>query len=172
MTEAPKKDDELSIYTERMMRFIQLLRLYEMVLATSDEDDRSEPHLTMRGTMMSVVYSLFYSLIEPDPKEIEFFRIWRTRLPEMSAEISALEARVAPMRNGLRLFRNRFGFHGSTSREHESPAFDVLFDHDGLDIYQAILETRNLLTKLIQVLGKEVPDAASGWKVGMPVRPP
>ncbi|SRR6266404_187050 len=146
-----KKDGELSIYVERMIRLIQLLRIYDMVSAIPDGDDPGEPHITMRGTMMSVVYSFFYSLIEPDPKGIDFFRLWRARVPEMTSELDALEARVAPMREGLRLFRNRFGFHGSTSREHEAVAFDVLAEYGGEAIYKAILDTRNLSTKLLDV---------------------
>jgi len=151
VTNVVKKDAELSIYVERMIRLIQLLRIYEMVLAIPERDDSGEPHITMRGTMMSVVYSFFYSLIESDPKGIDFFRIWRSRVPEMASEIDALEGRVAPMREGLRLFRNRFGFHGSTSREHEATAFDVLATYDGAEIYQAILDTRSLSTKLLQM---------------------
>lgn len=152
MTEQPKKDGELSIYVERMYRFIQLLRIYDIVLAIPDRDDPGEPHLTMRGTMMSVVYSFFYSLIEPDSKGVDFFRIWRARLPEAATDIDALEARVAPIRDDLRLFRNRFGFHGSRSREREAAAFDLLLNHQGSHIYQVILDTRDLSTKLLKML--------------------
>lgn len=154
MTGHPKKDGELSIYVERMYRFIQLLRIYDMVLAIPDRNDPGEPHLTMRGTMMSVVYSFFYSLIEPDSKGVDFFRIWRARLPEATADIDSLEARVAPIRDDLRLFRNRFGFHGSRSRERESVGFDLLLNHQGSDIYQVILDTRDLSTKLLEMIMK------------------
>ncbi len=51
--------------------------------------------------------------------------------------------------------RNRFGFHGSTSREHEAKAFNVLAAHSGEEIYKAILDTRNLSTKLLEVKRNE-----------------
>ena len=151
MTEDAKKDDELSIYVERMIRLIQLLRVYQMVLTLPDGDERVEPHLTMRGTMMSVVYSFFYSLIETDSRGIDFFRIWRERAPEMASELDALETRVQPMKDDLRVFRNRFGFHGSTSREHEAAAFKLLETHTGAEIYKVILDTRNLSTRLLHL---------------------
>jgi hypothetical protein len=104
----------------------------------------------MHGTMMAIVYSFFYSLIETDPKGINFFRVWRKRLPEMADDLDALEKIINPMHEGLRLFRNRFGFHGSTSRSHEASAFNVLKQFDGRKIYQAIIDTRNMSTILIQ----------------------
>jgi len=100
---------------------------------------------------MSVVYSFFYSLIERDPKGVDFFRIWRKRLPDMKSELDELEARIEPMRKGLRLFRNRFGFHGSISRKHELPAFDVLKEFSGTQIYKTMLDMRNLSTKMLTV---------------------
>jgi hypothetical protein len=147
---ATKKDAELSIYIERMLRFIQLLRIYDMVMQTPKEEDTGSNHVTMRGTMMAVVYSFFYSLIEKDPKGIDFFRIWQKRRPDMSAELNELENYIEPMREGLRVFRNRFGFHGSTTREHEAPAFDVLKQFDSSQIYRVMIDMRNLSTKLIQ----------------------
>lgn len=150
MSETSKKDGELSIYVERMMRFLPLLRIYEMVLRIPEDQDQGDPHLTMRGTMTSVVYSFFYSLIEKDSKSIDFFRIWRARVPELKEEIDTLEARIEPIRDGLRLFRNRFGFHGSTGREHEEKAFELLTEHSGMGIYQAMIDTRNLSTRLIE----------------------
>ena len=151
-----KKDDELSIYVERMIRLIQLLRIYEKVLVMPEECEDLDPHLTMRATMLSVVYSFFYSLIERDPNGIDFFRIWRTRAPEMASELDTLEARVQPMKDDLRVFRNRFGFHGSTSREHEAAAFKLLEVHTGTEIYNVILDTRNLSAKLLHLhVGQE-----------------
>lgn len=151
MTNPPVPDDELSIYVERMMRMIQLLRVYEMVLALPDEpSDRDNPQSSRKGTMMGVVYSFFYSLIEDDSQGINVFRIWRAREPSFDGELDALEARIAPFKDRPRLFRNRFGFHGSATREHEAAGLDLLMHHDGGTIYQAILETRNLSTRLIQ----------------------
>jgi len=120
-----------------------------MVLRTPKE--KNIGHLSMHVTMMSVVYSFFYSLIETDPKGINFFHIWRKRQPTLTAELDALEKQIDPMRNGLRQFRNRFGFHGSRSRSHESSAFDVLKQFDGAQIYKAMIDTRNLSTRLIEM---------------------
>ena len=134
-----------------MMRMIQLLRIYQMVLALPDEpSDRDNPQSSPKGTMMGVVYSFFYSLIEDDPQGINFFKVWRIREPSFASELDALETRIAPFKDRLRLFRNRFGFHGSVTREHEAAGFDLLKQHDGATIYQAVIDIRNLSTRLIQ----------------------
>lgn len=150
MKESDKKDDELSIYVERMVRMMQLLRIYEMVLGLPPEQEDLDSITGRRGAMLAVVYSFYYSLIEDQENSINFFRLWRSRVPQLSGEIDALETKILPFKDKLRVYRNRFGFHGSISREHESEAFKLLEDHTGTELYSAILETRNLSTKLIR----------------------
>lgn len=144
-------DSELSIYVERMIRMIQLLRIYELVLTLPDEQDGVRtPDLTLKATMMGVVYSFYYSLIEDDLRGVNFFRIWRAREPSFAAELDALEAKVKPFKEKLGIFRNRYGFHGSRSRKHEVAAFALLEQHAGMDVYEAILATRSLSSKLLE----------------------
>lgn len=149
ISKATKQDGELSIYVDRMVMMMQLLRIYSIVLKIP-ENDKGFPHTTMRGTMAAVVYSFFYSLIEDDNKGVNFFRIWRERAPEFKEKLDKLEAKVSPFKDKLRLFRNRFGFHGSTNRKYEARAWELLADHSGSEIMDVIIETRNLSSELIQ----------------------
>lgn len=157
----PDQDEEFCIYVERMTRMIQLLRIYELVLRQSGAVDTEQPHLSLAGTMLAVVYSFYYSLIEERENGIDFFRIWKRHAPEFTVELEILESRVAPLRENLRVFRNRYGFHGSTSREHESVAFDLLSQHSGNQLMDTILEMRNLSTRLLNAIGV-TRDAESG----------
>lgn len=150
MTASVDADDELAIYSERMLRLIRLLQIHEVVLTLPDDDFERAPHTGLHWTILAVVYSFYYSLIDENPDGINFFRIWRQRLPAQAAVLDALEARVAPHRKNLKLFRNRFGFHGSTSREHESKAFDLLESSPPAILWALIIDTRNLSTALMQ----------------------
>jgi hypothetical protein len=141
-------DEELSIYVERMMRFLHLLRIHDLVFQLPDDAPANAPQAGVHWTMLSVVYSFFYSLIEETKGSIDFFRIWKTREPTYSSELDTLEARIAPYRDALRLFRNRFGFHGSTTRAHEAGGLQLL-DADAKELWAIILDLRNLSTKLI-----------------------
>ena len=148
MESSIKTDGELSILVERTARFIQLLRIHLMVLTHDQDAARSEPSITMSGTMLSVVYSFFYSLIERGPKCLDFFRIWSDRRPEFSQKLSALAAEVEPFREALRLHRNRIGFHGSVSRDHERDGY-AIFELDAQRLLMVMLAVRDLSTELI-----------------------
>jgi hypothetical protein len=141
-------DEELSIYVERMMRFLHLLRIHDLVLRLADDASANAPQAGLHMTMIGVVYSFFYSLIEDDQKSVNFFRIWRAREPDYSSELDKLEARIAPHVKDLRLFRNRFGFHGSVTRAKEASGFQLL-NADAKELWAIILDLRNLSTKLI-----------------------
>ena len=143
-------DEELAIYSERMLRLMRLIQIHDVVMTLPDATPDALSHTGLHWTIVAVIYSFYYSLIDDDLKGINFFRIWRQRLPAQSAALDALEARVAPHKNGLRLFRNRFGFHGSTSREHESRAFDLLASSPPAVLWALIIDTRNLSTALIK----------------------
>jgi hypothetical protein len=93
----------------------------------------------IRCTMMLVVLAYFYSLIEDDEQAVNAFRIWRVRYPEEEAAIAAVEAKVAPFRQRLRKFRNRLGFHGSTSRSHEAVGLELFNKHRSSETWGAIL---------------------------------
>lgn len=151
----PDQGEEFSICVERMSRMIQLLRIHELVLKQPEAVDRNLPHLSLGGTMLAVVYSFYYSLIEDRDDAVSLFRVWTKHAPEFVPELDALEARVTPFREKLRLFRNRYGFHGSITRSHEAAAFDLLLNHTGRELMAVILATRDLSTKLIESIGGE-----------------
>src|SRR5215469_3030917 len=77
----------------------------------------------VKATAMFVLYAYFYSMVEDDPQGVNGFKVWRAAWPEEEKAIAAVEALVKPLVPGLKLFRNRLGFHGSRSRSHEKKAF-------------------------------------------------
>ena len=154
-------DEELSIYVERMIRMLHLITIYEDVLRKPKTADSFEAQVDPASTMMAVVYSFYYSLIETSSDGVSFFRVWRRRAPTFAAELDDLERRVEVFRDDLRIFRNRFGFHGSTTRKHESTAFELLLKHSGDALYRTIIDTRNLSTRLIEHVLSEPLDAPS-----------
>lgn len=94
--------------------------------------------------MMLVLYAYFYSMIEDDEQAVNGFRIWRKKWPEEEKAIAAVESKVAPVREGLRLFRNRIGFHGSRSRDHEKCGFDFFAEHSGTEVWEAMGNFKSL----------------------------
>jgi hypothetical protein len=106
------------------------------MFSPTDEDDGKK--WPVHITMMVVLYSYFYSLVEDSEEGLNGFRVWREVWPNEEAAISVVEARVTPFLSPLRLFRNRMGFHGSRSRTHEATAFELFNKHSGTDVFEAI----------------------------------
>jgi hypothetical protein len=98
---------------------------------------------------MFVLYAWFYSLIEDEENAVNGFRLWRERFPEEERAIAAVEAEVVPFRNDLKLFRNRLGFHGSTSRTHEAVGFQLFSNYSGTEILEAMLKFKSLGAALL-----------------------
>lgn len=98
----------------------------------------------VRTTAMFVLYAYFYSMVEDDPQGVNGFRVWRSAWPEEEKAIAAVEAQVKPLVPGLKLFRNRLGFHGSRSRSHEAKAFDLFAQHSGTAVWNAMLNFKSL----------------------------
>src|SRR5260370_656377 len=101
----------------------------------------------MRTTMMFVLYAYFYSMVEDDPQGVNGFRVWRAAWPEEENAIAAVEALVTPLVPGLKLFRNRLGFHGSRSRSHEAKAFDLFSQHSGTAVWNAMANFKSLAAR-------------------------
>ena len=95
-----------------------------------------------------MLYGYFYSLVDHRSDSLNAFRIWRVRFPEEESAIAALEAEVEPLRDDLKHFRNRLGFHGSRSYAHEASGFNVFANHTGTEILQAINNFKPLGARL------------------------
>jgi hypothetical protein len=147
-----KNTEELMIFVEREMHFVNLWTMYTDML-----EEKYIPSLGLRDlsvhdprtTMMLVLYAYFYSLVEDSSGGMNAFRIWREHFPEEGQAISAVEAQILPFRDKLRVFRNRLGFHGSTSRAHEAPGFALFGAHSGLEILDAIKNFKALGAMLL-----------------------
>ena len=160
MTTAAATGEEFRIFVERFVQFTNLWTIYRDLRTGHYKpsiDNQDDQTFTVGITMMMVVYAYFYSLIEDDDDSVNGFRVWRARFPEENAAISAVESKVAPFKQRLRVFRNRLGFHGSRSRAHEEKGFDLFTDHSGTEIYVAMVHFKSLGSAL---LAKE--NAAAG----------
>ncbi len=154
-----KNREEFVIFVERFMHFMNLWTVYTDFLSDKylpsvgrsahPPDPENWSATDMGGTLMFVLYGFFYSLIEDSDDALNGFRVWRQRFPEEETAISAVEAVVSPLADGLRLFRNRLGFHGSRSRKHESRGLDVFSEHSGDEVWNAMKNFKALGAALL-----------------------
>jgi hypothetical protein len=156
-TTREKQTEELRIFVERFVQFMNLWTVYSDMLTgrytpsvgqiywgeASKEFDAAEWPVNI--SMMLVLYAYFYSLIEDSDDGLNGFRVWREVWPNEEVAISSVEKRVVPFRDRLRVYRNRLGFHGSRTRTHEAKAFELFSKHSGNEIFEAM--------KLFKVLG-------------------
>jgi hypothetical protein len=157
----PKLDqdrEEFRIFVERLIHCMNLWTVYKDLLSEHykpsvglAKDDSPAPTAAtdMQSTLMFILYAFFFSLVEDSADSVNAFRVWRVRFPEEETAIAAVEARVIPFRNDLRVFRNRLGFHGSRSRAHEAAGFDLFANHSGTDILNAMQKFKSLGAALL-----------------------
>jgi hypothetical protein len=147
------QEEELGIFVERLIHFMNFWTIYDDLLthryvpsldltAKSPNDSKEWP---VGITVMLLLYAHFYSLVEDSDDGLNGFRVWRQIWPNEEPAISAVEARVTPFLDRLRLFRNRLGFHGSRTRSHEAKGLNLFAEHSGDEIYLAM--------KLFKALG-------------------
>jgi hypothetical protein len=147
--------EELYMFAERYAHFSNIHTIYRDLLSghyepsvNVNEDPLEAPEkfaiTNVSTTAMFMLYAYFYSMVEDDPQGVNGFRIWRTAWPEEEQAIAALEALVMPLRPGLKLFRNRLGFHGSRSRAHENAGLDVFSQHSGTAVWEAMANFKSL----------------------------
>jgi hypothetical protein len=147
--------EELYMFAERYAHFSNIHTIYRDLLSghykpsvNVAEDPRKVPEefevTNVSTTAMFILYAYFYSMVEDDPQGVNGFRVWRAAWPEEEKAIAAVEALVAPLRPGLKLFRNRLGFHGSTSRAHERKGLDFFSQHSGTAVWDAMANFKSL----------------------------
>lgn len=147
--------EALYIFAQRYAHFSNLHTIYRDLLTghynpsvVANPNPNPDPKVwdgtDARATMMLVLYAYFYSMIEDDEQSQNGFRIWRETWPDEERAIAAVEAKVHPLRDGLRLFRNRVGFHGSTSFVHEKTGFDLFAQHSGDEVWEAMRNFKSL----------------------------
>jgi hypothetical protein len=161
--------EELVIFVERLMHFMNVWTLYRDLqsghyVPTVVPPSENDPFPNMTATVMFVLYGVFYSLIEEDPKSVNAFRVWRQHFPEEESAIAAVEAQIIPFTEDLKRFRNRLAFHGSRSRAHELSGFDLFAKHSGGAIMAAMANFKHLGAVL---LAKERASQKAG-KLGRP----
>jgi len=148
-TESARPQEELMLLVQRLMHFMNVWTVYRDLLSghyvpTAGPPSENDPFPNMTHTMMFVLYGVFYSPIEDDPKTVDAFRVWRRHFPEEEGAIAAVEAQVAPFAKNLKRFRNRLGFHGSRSWAHEVSGFDLFAKHSGGAIMAAMTNFKHL----------------------------
>jgi hypothetical protein len=143
--------EELYMFAERYAHFSNVHTIYRDLVSghykpsVSVNPDPKEWDVTdVATTAMFVLYAYFYSMVEDDPQGVNGFRVWRAAWPEEEKAIAAVESLVAPLRPGLKLFRNRLGFHGSRSRAHEKKGLDLFAQHSGTAVWEAMANFKSL----------------------------
>lgn len=149
-----KNDEEFTIFFERYLTFMNLYTVYQDVLSghykpTLQLEVEGWPTSEMQLTLLMVLYSFFYSLIEDDNESVNAFRIWRCRYPSETHAISLVEECVKPFKDDLRQFRNKIGFHGSRSRDHEARGFELFSKHSGTEILNGMKRFKALSVSLL-----------------------
>jgi hypothetical protein len=149
----PVSREELHILVERLRHFLNLRTIYRDMLAGRYQPvgcDSGPEEFSPQITMLLVLYAYFYSLIEDSEDAINGFRVLRKHFPNETTTINEVETLAQPFKSRLRVFRNRIGFHGSSSRKHEAPGFELFEKHKGDEIWNAMTTFRNLCTSLLK----------------------
>lgn len=149
-------NEEHYLFVKRVIQFQNIRTIYTDLLTGHyvpsigamrvEEIQEADSTITaeMVPTMMFVLYSFFFSLIEDSSDGLDAFRIWRKKYPEEEQAIEALEGLVKPLQNDLRFFRNKLGFHGSRSYAEESKGFDLFANHSGERVMQIMTRFSSL----------------------------
>lgn len=136
-------DEEFAILDVRLGQFLNLWtvlidyfsgtyvpsREYKAI----DDNDYRYP-ATFPWTMMSLLYSFFFSLVDTHSKGLNAFHVWRRKFPEQASAIDAIEFRVQSILPELKNFRNKLGFHGSRSISEEDVGFELLDRHGSIKV--------------------------------------
>lgn len=145
----PEADEELLLFTRRCLQFHHIWTIYFDLLSgryvpsvgnTKLEEVEADWTLPghMQPTVMMILYAFFYSLIENSDEGLDAFRIWKLKFPDELEAIDALAKLIVPLRPDLRVFRNRLGFHGSRSQQHEAPGFELFGNHSGTKMLEVM----------------------------------
>lgn len=157
-----KTEEEYLLFVVRYMQFHNIWTVYrdfisgryvpsvDGYVSPENEADWRAP-AEFRYTLMFVLYSFFYSLIDTDSSSTNAFRIWRAKYPHEESAITAVEFRVGPIRPYLKTFRNKIGFHGSRSIEHQNPGLDLFGAHSGTKMMNVMKQFKALNAALIEL---------------------
>lgn len=92
-----QRPEELRIFVERLMHFMNLWTIYKDTLSGHYVPSVGKAHVENKDriefpvgiTMMFVLYSYFYSLVEDSDDGLNGFRVWREVWPSEEVAISA-----------------------------------------------------------------------------------
>lgn len=155
-------DEEYYLFVKRYMQFHNLWTVYFDFLSgryvpslpakTSREVPEVDSTITtdMQATLMFLLYAFFYSLIEDSDDGLNAFRLWRAKYPDEERAIIALERLILPFRPDLKVFRNRLGFHGSRSPQHEAKGFEVFGTFSGDQMIDRMTQFKALNAALLE----------------------
>jgi hypothetical protein len=155
-------EEEHRLFIVRYMQFHNIWTLYRdfisghyvpSVSGYVNKEDKADWRLPagFQYTLMFVLYSFFYSLIDDDSSSTNAFRIWRAKYPNEELAIAAVEFRVIPIKPYLRTFRNKVGFHGSRSSARQEPGLDLFGAHSGTKMLNVIKQFKALNAALLEL---------------------
>ena len=143
MAHTAQRPEELKIFVEHLMDFMNLWTIYTDYLSgkyvPSLDPGGKQSRTGMHVTLIFHLYASLFSLVEDSSESLNAFRIWRKHFPHEEAAITAVEQQIAPFKNDLRVFRNRLGFHGSRTRSHEAQGWDLFANASGTTMWNAMI---------------------------------
>jgi hypothetical protein len=158
----PDMHEEYYLFVKRYMQFHNLWTVYFDLVsgryvpslpakATREVPEADwETTTDMQTTLMFLLYAFFYSLIEDSDDGLNAFRIWRAKYPDEERAIIALEKLILPFRPDLQVFRNRLGFHGSRSHQHEAKGLVLFGNFSGGQMIDRVAQFKALNAALLE----------------------
>jgi len=162
VTRTPEQiNEEFRLFMVRHMQFMNLWTVYRDFLSkryipsvpgyqdTGNADWRTPA--SFDATLMFVLYSFFYSLVDQHEKGINAFRIWRAKFPAEEKAIAALEYRINPVIPDLKTFRHRLGFHGSQTFNQQDAGFKLFGTNSGGKMLNLMKQYKSLNAALCEL---------------------
>ena len=144
----PREDVTISV--ERMMRFCYLA---EMQFECAPGDTEALPlHLTRFGTLVLETSSFLYSLFEDRTDSINLLRVWRGYDHPFANDLREHATRLDSFKGDLKLVRDRLGFHGSLTRNHEQGGLAIFDVNSGRarEFSRLVRDLQQLFLRIIE----------------------
>jgi len=142
-------DEALTISVERMIQFCYLAQIMQENTATEARD--LPFHLTRLGVLLFQTASFLYSLFDDTKDSTNLLKIWRGVEHPYRDDLQQFAKKLKPFKKELSLVRNRIGYHGSLTRNHEKAGLGI-FDVEssrGKDFAHCIQDMRQLALRMI-----------------------
>lgn len=156
------RDEALEEYLIYLIRLYEYLRTFKIVLDIQDGKYKPEVLLghspdEFQGTLRSLSYGLFASLMDAQKMALDVFDVWVVLYPKDEERIVATWKKIEPYNQLIRDFRNDVAFHANKNlrRYFETRR---LFREKREEVIAAMREFWSLAAELIQKQDQALPN--------------